>query len=561
MLAALAAFDHAPAATAAASDARPPPRPLHFPYALSVLPDPSQASLPLHSFVKAAQSRPSIWAAIIDTAASAFARSDASASVESLPPAVRFTAELRSSVFRVVRSAGMTFENVLVAAVFLLVDFLEGKPLLKRSKRLLLQDTPLDFNMCAIKAFAWHPLKPVVAVLHRQDAVYVYDLRKGFVGKNQGILLNANMDGASCLQWMPLSGNTLAVGCSTGVCVWKLFLDQPADATRFPYAATFQPDAAIMASSTHLVRTTSNAPESSNPPETPAPQKHLSQPQYPRQNQQISVFGQSFMIHHIRHPQLENVSSVCYSPDSSLLFVGCTTTPSVFVVDNSIGEVVAVCRKIVGKGTKSLSVSKDGKYLVQICRSKFLRLWNTATMESVDLETTGPNFRDACFMPDSKTLLIAVDSDGTVTGSTGCVSALQLAGNGGLGWIGGTIKSIALDSKGERLAVTFGNPFIHVQEFACGRDLVFLFDVKLAPHLVLSEIGQLTGPEWDTSTDSTQAPPRLPRGSAVTEPAIVAGPRPMAFAFASNVGGIVKDRQPLLAIAWENGDLEFKVLQ
>ncbi|KAJ3392013.1 hypothetical protein HDU84_004941 [Entophlyctis sp. JEL0112] len=304
--------------------------------------------------------------------------------------------------------------------------------------------------MCAIKAFAWHPLKPVVAVLHRQDAVYVYDLRKGFVGKNQGILLNANMDGAN----------------------------------------------------------------------------------------------------------------------SSLLFVGCTTTPSVFVVDNSIGEVVAVCRKIVGKGTKSLSVSKDGKYLVQICRSKFLRLWNTATMESVDLETTGPNFRDACFMPDSKTLLIAVDSDGTVTGSTGCVSALQLAGNGGLAGelnfisrIGGTIKSIALDSKGERLAVTFGNPFIHVQEFACGRDLVFLFDVKLAPHLVLSEIGQLTGPEWDTSIDSTQAPPRLPRGSAVTEPAIVAGPRPMAFAFASNVGGIVKDRQPLLAIAWENGDLEFKVLQ
>ncbi|KAJ3013173.1 UNVERIFIED_CONTAM: Structural maintenance of chromosomes protein 3, partial [Siphonaria sp. JEL0065] len=266
-------------------------------------------------------------------------------------------------------------------------------------------------------------------------------------------------------------------------------------------------------------------------------------------------------------------------PDAQILYVGCAKTGGIAVIDLALGEVVNYIAKVVGKGTRSLVIDKNGSYLVQVCKSKFLRIWWTETMTSVDLACgAGPCFRDARWMPDSKTLLLATDGDAA---GVSLVSALQITGGantsyimhphpskmpttftvdskGQKAWyatirlflilidsenknrIGGIIKSMQLDPKGTKLAVTFENPTVRLDNFSLGRDQICLFSVKLAPHLILSEIGQVSGPNWDDNISDVgeERPPRYPRLSHpdLNTPTIVtAGPRPMSLGFAGSI--------------------------
>ncbi|KAJ3262165.1 hypothetical protein HDU77_000451 [Chytriomyces hyalinus] len=472
-----------------------------------------------------------------------------------------------------------------------------------------------DFDMSAIKSIAWHPHKPFIAVLHRLDFIFIYDLgSRGFVGKNRGMVTHAKMKNVTCLQWMPVSGTALAVGTSSGLCIWRIFPDAPSDSTHFPYATTFLPDANVMAGSAKLMR----LPSLSNPSQFRTIDDQMAQPHTPVRNR-IPAYnesiqntaipnqlpsGQSFMTHFLTHPSMLNVSSLCYSKDGKYLFAGVSHAAKIFVIDVARGVVLNVLTKIAGQGTRTLSLSPDGKYLVQLCKSKFIRIWGLETMESVDLEAWNAlHFRQVAWMPDSKTLLIAMNGVGP-EGRTGRVSALQMAGDGSLEFrmhpkpmfmptihstdpqgrkicIGGSIKSMSLDLNGKRLSVTYENPSVPLDNYAPGRDIVVLFDVQLAPHLILAERGQIQNPGWNKNDKSSDKPPRYPKAnvsghdenpmynpqteeheSAFLAAPAVAGPRPLVMQFASNVNGVIGEdgrsvSGSLLAVGWENGDVAF----
>ncbi|KAI9341940.1 WD40-repeat-containing domain protein [Obelidium mucronatum] len=557
---------------------------LHLPFTARA----PAATAPAAAATAKAEKR-SAWVALVDAVFPDNAHSGNSESAESTHASVE--RDVYAALNTAAKSLGSAVEAGAAAAAGALAGVIDGKiPFLSSAA----PEKHVDANMSAIKALAWHPHKPLLAVLHRQDIVFIYDLKaKAFVGKNQGMLVNANMNGASCLEWMPMSGNVLAVGTKTGVCVWKVFLDQPSDSIHFPLATTFYPDASVMAASTYLIRPSSNIEDA--PATPPRNTRQTYQQQRPNNSAALNVsLGQPFLLHNIRHPSVEYVSSLCFSPDAQLLYIGCATTGGIAVVDMALGEVVTHIPKVVGKATRSLTVSGNGRYLVQVCKSKFLRIWWTETMTSVDLACgTGPCFRDAQWMPDSKTLLLA--TDGAVAG-VGCVSALQITGGKNTSYImhphpcqmptistidsngrqnasiGGIIKSMQLDPKGRRLAVTFENPTSNIDNFALGRDLVCFFDVKLAPHLILSEIGQVGGPNWDDNVADAneERPPRYPRSvhpdlqenqipgnGSVTMPA---GPRPLAIGFSKSVVGLSDEGNHVSAVlgaGWENGDISF----
>ncbi|KAI8618128.1 WD40-repeat-containing domain protein [Chytriomyces sp. MP71] len=384
------------------------------------------------------------------TGAEAETEPDADAAV-----AVAVESELNARAFAALRAAIVAGERMARDVASLLVDI----ALARNSRSLTLSPTknspyswamvsqlpwihtnnqiekPIDANMGAIKAIAWHPLKPLLAILHRQDVIFIYDLRKSaFVGKNRGILMNEKMKDVTCMQWCPLSGGLLAVGTSTGVLLWRVFQDLPTDTVHFPLCTTFPPDSSVMASA-HLIRPASNAASNpAEPPHTPPPRRHPTPAAAPAPAQ---ATGRAFLTHLITHAQMVNVSALAFTADAVHLLAGLAHGAGLVVLDVARGEVVDAMGKIVGKGTVGIRVSADGRYLAQICRSKFLRVWSLDTMTSVDMEcTTGPRFRDAAWMPDGRTLLIAMDGEAAPhanVGNLGCLNAVQMAGNGSLG--------------------------------------------------------------------------------------------------------------------------------
>ncbi|KAJ3122582.1 hypothetical protein HK100_011917, partial [Physocladia obscura] len=387
-----------------------------------------------------------IWAAFLDSLVSSDSGSNGnigsniknSVSIKdakSKDSDARVVAEGYAFLFDILKSSGSFVEAFALSTFDNLSALLSGRMDLKQALSFSSSSPPRKADVGAIKAHAWHPHKPLLAVLHRQDVVIVYNFAtKSFVGKHQGMLLSSLMEDATCLEWMPKSGNTLAVGCKSGVCIWKIFLDQPSDMIHFPYAASFSPDASVMASSTHLVRPVVNidmilaTPSPRNLPPPP------SQPPQQSNGAAAAPMGQPFLIYHVKHPKLERVTAIAFSPDARFLYAGCAVNPGIAVIDLAVGEVVAFLSKLTGNGTVRLSCSKDGRYLAQVCSLKFLRIWSTDTMNSVDLlAAAGPGFRDACWMPDSRTLILALDGESEVaTGNVGMLSALQIAGNGAL---------------------------------------------------------------------------------------------------------------------------------
>lgn len=94
-----------------------------------------------------------------------------------------------------------------------------------------------------IKCIAWHPHRKVLAMAHKDDLVYIYELDS--LGKSWTckVLQHRYMRGISCIEWKQRTNGTLAVGCRydvtsclycmrlfnlssgwsrLGVCVWNI---------------------------------------------------------------------------------------------------------------------------------------------------------------------------------------------------------------------------------------------------------------------------------------------------------------------------------------------------
>jgi len=75
-----------------------------------------------------------------------------------------------------------------------------------------------------VRAIAWHPVWPLLAVA-TGDAVLFFNARSRAV--EQVALTHELQRGVLALAWRPLDAATLAVACSSGVCLWHVEFDAP----------------------------------------------------------------------------------------------------------------------------------------------------------------------------------------------------------------------------------------------------------------------------------------------------------------------------------------------
>eukprot|EP00943_MAST-04B_sp_MAST-4B-sp1_P008946 g8946.t1 len=75
-----------------------------------------------------------------------------------------------------------------------------------------------------IKAVAFHPYLKRIAVARDDDIVCVYDLQRTMWLPLR--LSHEFQKGIKCLEWQPMSGSRLAIGCANGVCLWRITNDE-----------------------------------------------------------------------------------------------------------------------------------------------------------------------------------------------------------------------------------------------------------------------------------------------------------------------------------------------
>ncbi|KAJ1561575.1 hypothetical protein HK405_003480 [Cladochytrium tenue] len=421
---------------------------------------------------------------------------------------------LSSAVDRAVALAQSAYGNVL------------RSPLTDRVlARKTLQQHAGKLSNSPIRALAWHRHCEMLAWLP---------------GPGQGLGNEFQRD-VTCLEWRPQSGTMIAVGCKTGVCIWRL-LRGSGGGPAVTAAAAASPGA-----------------------------RRAAKPSF------LSALGRTTpaVVSVLVHPAAADVSCVAWSPDGRLLAVGSASSPAVVIWDVAT-EAPTLLRRGVGGASRRLVWSPSGRYLLQICESRTLRIWETDSFTSVDLETPTA-FAAACWLADSRTVLFAV------TGSAR-INVLQLAKaapslqyrlhpqaektpridlatpSGQRVSVGGPVASMEVDPLGQRLAVTFAATPAADRP---GAELIALFDIRLAPLPQLDIIGFVRGPSRPTE-EATVAPPD---GAIVCGPALAAAaattlvssgvarlPLPVACRFAQRVatgGGA------LLAVAWGDGAVTF----
>ncbi|CAG8504058.1 11785_t:CDS:10 [Diversispora eburnea] len=93
---------------------------------------------------------------------------------------------------------------------------------------------------------AWHPYVSIFAIAHKDDAIFLYDLRTEtwFPEILENELLQKDI---TCMSWKPLGGNILAVGCKNGICLWEISLEQKKVSKNGPFRFdAWMPDGSII---------------------------------------------------------------------------------------------------------------------------------------------------------------------------------------------------------------------------------------------------------------------------------------------------------------------------
>ncbi|KAI8928740.1 WD40-repeat-containing domain protein [Entophlyctis helioformis] len=201
-----------------------------------------------------------------------------------------------------------------------------------------------------ISGLAWHPFKQAVAITHRNDSVHVFDLTsEAWCPREATGLHHEFQRGVSCIAWNPAGPAMFAVGCTGGVCLWRLQFDAPS-----------------------VTPSSSSSSSSSS--------KRLQ----PFISPDVSARPQPWMSF-LRVPHFQQVSCLAWSPDGRMLVAGSSASSALAVWDTAT-ETVEILQKLYG-ATREISFSPDGQYLLQAYRSSGIRVWETKTWESVLLAT------------------------------------------------------------------------------------------------------------------------------------------------------------------------------
>ncbi|KAL2912929.1 hypothetical protein HK105_207600 [Polyrhizophydium stewartii] len=222
-----------------------------------------------------------------------------------------------------------------------------------------------------VRSVAWHPFKQALALAHANDSVHIYDLSsQAWCPREPSGLVHEFQRGVSCAAWNPTGAAALAVGCSDGICLWRLQFDASASSISSASGTRLQP---LVPADAH---------------QAPQPWMTL-----------------------LRSPHFAHVAALAWSPDGRLLVAGSASGPAlaVFDVASERGDVV----RQPGEATRELAFSHDGLFLLQAYRSGGIRIWETQTWDSVLVATKRPAHSIA-WLPDSRLFVFALEGDARV---------------------------------------------------------------------------------------------------------------------------------------------------
>ncbi|KAK7396090.1 hypothetical protein VNO78_16840 [Psophocarpus tetragonolobus] len=303
-----------------------------------------------------------------------------------------------------------------------------------------------------LQGVSWHPNKHIIAFISGQTQVLVRDYQDS-EGKDPTILMNELQRDVKVLEWRPIGGKMLAVGCNGGICIW---------AASYPgNAACVRSGAASFSGS--LSRSSGN---------------------------------RYILVDFLRTPSDEHVSALTWSPDGRYPYRSSASyeSSSFTVWDFAQGAGTPIRRGL--GGISMLKWSPTGDYFFASKFDGTFYLWETNTWTSEQWSSTSGFVKGATWDPDGRMILLAFSESSTL-GSVHFASKppsldahllpvdlpeiLSLTSSQG-------IEKIAWDNSGERLAVSFkGGDDAY-------RGLIAIYDTKRTPLISTSLIGFIRGP-------------------------------------------------------------------
>ncbi|KAG0165461.1 hypothetical protein DFQ28_008620 [Apophysomyces sp. BC1034] len=288
---------------------------------------------------------------------------------------------------------------------------------------------------------AWHPHKNMLAMAHKDNCVYVYEL-EGSVWMCK-LLKHRFMVDITCLEWKQRAGGILAVGCR-------------------------QHEADTTAQTSTLI--------SSKIAKQAAPQYHP-----------------NAWMNYYRYPGHEHISAVAWdpTPGSFLIAAASAITNTLVIYDTLLQRTKPLKR--YGKGNVLLRWSPDGEWLYSASISGYSRMWETRTWTSSQfLNPPGLWVQSACWAPDNRSLFYSMRGKSDVymlyrTGETlksdqldwkllSTASKPITTASGETITTGGVIKEMSLDPTGQRLAIAYETS-----------ELVSLYAVNLTSPMILDK--------------------------------------------------------------------------
>ncbi|KAF9317471.1 hypothetical protein BG003_000733 [Podila horticola] len=274
-----------------------------------------------------------------------------------------------------------------------------------------------------IRTIAFHPHHPVLAMALWDNSVWIYDLsHKAWYASP--LAHRTYQSRVMTLQWKPMSGTILTVGCEAGVSIWHVYrgkyIQNPfsEEGARAPVSFQEKP---------------STSPNYGKDPAWDG----------------ISRFGNIGTVDQMAWDPRGELLAVSSSAQSSTVYIRDGATNQIAELAGTLPHItrsktspVGVC--ILTNRVCALAWSPSGEHLVVGYQSGLVRIFSAATWDAVDITDLGGAMQSACWTPDGYNLIYTLVDDHVIR-------ALHFEKRGGeLNWIKLNYVTLSLQEKDVR---------------------------------------------------------------------------------------------------------------
>lgn len=266
------------------------------------------------------------------------------------------------------------------------------------------------------------------------------------------------------LEWRPNCGNTLAVGCKYGVCLWSI-----------------------------LNKRVGSKSDS-------------------------SLIDEHAWMNYLKYPNVVPVNALSWSPSGKYLATGSVNYNGVVVWDVDIENPTPLAEFCMGGVTKVL-FSPDGQYLFASTTENTFRVWETGTWTNEKWKTNKSYVQTACWSADGNLLAFSEANDckvyivrfSTLKGKIEGVLvkvldfspySVTLASKRVID-VGGAIESLAWDGSNRRFMVSFANSEL-IANLQCN---------NISQTIDFYPVGYIRGPHKGGSSPILQFSSEFPKGA------------------------------------------------